>query len=143
MYYNPYEISKYSDKQLVDQIKKIIDQCDDTKDSVSALTDDVMRLTDVLYIYGELYTRAQKEYSLLKYENGIEETQIAYKKKAESKEKFPITYFNTLAQQEMLDKKKSEIDLQLNVNRLKYAYDATQEKINALKKKIESKKYEY
>lgn len=55
----------------------------------------------------------------------------------------PIGYFNNLAQEKMLEDRKKEYELQLTTTRLKLAYDATQEKINAVKKKIDAMKYEF
>lgn len=141
--YSPFNINSIKDETLVEQIEHLLSECNEGAETPMELSDNVVRMTDVLYIYGELLTRAQKEYSLAKYQNNSNEVQLAYKLKAESTEKMPITYFNSLAQIQMFDERKKEIDLQLNVNRLKYAYDATQEKINAIKKKIDSSKYDY
>lgn len=143
MIYNPFDVSKYTDEIIVERIKNLIDRCDDNADSVSGMTENVMNLTDVLYLYGELLTRAQKEYSLLKFQNNTKEVQLAYTLKKNTQEKFPISYFNALAQQQMMEDRTREIELQQNANRFKYAYDATQEKINAIKKKIEATKYEF
>lgn len=143
MIYNPFDVSKYTDEIIVERIKNLIDRCDDNADSVGGMTENVMNLTDVLYLYGELLTRAQKEYSLLKFQNNTKEVQLAYTLKKNTQEKFPISYFNALAQQQMMEDRTREIELQQNANRFKYAYDATQEKINAIKKKIEASKYEF
>ena len=140
--YSPFNINSIEDEQLVKQIERLLANCNEEADTPMELSENVIKMTDVLYIYGELLTRAQREYSLAKYQNNSNEVQLAYKLKGETTEKFPITYFNSLAQIQMLDERKKEMDLQLNVNRLKYAYDATQEKINAIKKKIDSSKYD-
>lgn len=143
MKYTPFNINAVTDKTLVEQIGYLIDACDENVDTPYELSENVVKLTDVLYIYGELYARAQKDYALTKFQNSSEETLLAHKLKTESNEKMPVGYFNALAQQQLLDKKKDEFDLQLNMSRLKYAYDATQEKINAIKKKIDASKYDY
>ena len=102
-----------------------------------------MRLSDVLYIYGELQTRASKEYSLVKYQNGIREVKLSHDLKKDSDEKANASYFNALAQEQMIIDFQREVELKTNVDKLKLAYDATQEKINALKKKMEAKRFEY
>lgn len=143
MIFNPFDVCKLPDEILVEQIKNSINKCNDEADSVAGMSENLMNLTDVLYIYGELLTRAQRDYSLLKYQNNTEEIQLAGKLKKESTEKQTATYFNAMAQQLMLEKRTKEFDLQQNVTRLKYAYDATQEKINAIKKKMDASKYEF
>lgn len=141
--YSPFNVKNLDDEYLVKQIEKLIDDCDESVETPMELSENVIRMTDVLYLYGELLTRVQKEYSMQKYLNGTSETQLAYKLKSECKEKYPIGYFNAMAQIQMKEDKEKEINLQMNVSRLKYAYDATQEKINAIKKKIDSSKYDY
>lgn len=143
MIYNPFEISRVSEEELVKQVKILVNRCNENEKDAIDFTQVVLDLTDVLYIYGELYARAQKDYSLKKYTNNTTETSLAYKLKSESNEKMPISYFNNLAQEKMLDDRKKEYELQLTTTRLKLAYDATQEKINAVKKKIDSLKYEF
>ena len=69
MYYNPFDIGKYSDEQLVEQIKKLLEECNDEAESVTEMSENIMKLSDVLYIYGELQTRTSKEYSLVKYQH--------------------------------------------------------------------------
>lgn len=143
MIYNPFEIARVSEDQLVNQVKFLVNKCNENEKNESDFTQMVLDLTDVLYIYGELYARAQKDYSLKKYNNNTTETSLAYKLKAEATEKMPIGYFNNLAQEKMLEDRKKEYELQLTTTRLKLAYDATQEKINAVKKKIDAMKYEF
>lgn len=142
MHYNPFDIKNISEDKIVKHIKDLINSLSED-DNISALSENVVKLSDVLYLYGELLVRAQKEYSLIKYQNNTKEVALAYKKKSETKEKYPMTYFSNLSQIEMENDYKQEIDAQMNVNRLKYAYEATQERINAIKKKIDSKKYEF
>lgn len=142
MIYNPFNIQGLKDEALVEHIKDLVDEYDDNADTTVALSDNVMLLSDVLYIYGELLARVQKQYSLAKYENGITETKIAYQLKSETAEKYPMAYFNAMAQEQNLDARREEFELQKKQTELKYAYDATEEKINAIKKKIDSIKYE-
>ena len=143
MYYNPFDIAKYSDEQLVEQIKKLLDECDDEAESVTEMSENIMKLSDVLYIYGELQTRTSKEYSLVKYQNDIREVKLAHDIKKESDEKATASYFNALAQERMIIDYTREVELKENVDKLKLAYDATQEKINAIKKKMEAKRFEF
>ena len=143
MYYNPFDISKYTDEQLVKHIEKLLKECDDTSENATDLAEDVLRLSDVLYIYGELQTRTSKEYSLVKYQNGIKEIKLAHELKSKSDEKAAASYFSALAQEQMVIDYMRETELKANVDRYKLAYDATQEKINAIKKKIDSKRYEF
>ena len=116
MMYTPFNINTVSDETLVEQIGSLLNSCDEDADTPYELSENVIKLTDILYIYGELYARAQRAYALEKFQNSSNETLLAHK---------------------------GEYDLQLNVSRLKYAYDATQEKINAIKKKIDAAKYDY
>lgn len=143
MMYTPFNINTVSEETLVEQIESLLNSCDEEVDTPYELSENVIKLTDILYIYGELYARAQRAYALEKFQNSTNETLLAHKLKSESTEKMPVGYFSALAQQQMLEQKKDEYDLQLNVSRLKYAYDATQEKINAIKKKIDAAKYDY
>lgn len=87
MIYNPFEIARVSEEQLVNQVKFLVNKCNENEKNESDFTQMVLDLTDVLYIYGELYARAQKDYSLKKYNNNTTETSLAYKLKAEATEK--------------------------------------------------------
>lgn len=141
MNYNPFDIKNLSEEDIIKHIKRLIDSCNERED-ISGLSENVIKMADVLYLYGELYSRYQKELALIKYHNDTKEVALAYKKKGKSNEKLPMAYWNNIAKTEMEEDFKKEVDAQLNVNRLKYAYEATQEKINTIKKKIDSKKYD-
>lgn len=140
---NPFYVENLNEETLIERITELADMYNDDAGSMTELSENVLLLTDIIYLYGELLSRVQKEYSLAKYENNILETKTAYRLKAETTEKYPISYFNSLAQEAILEERKREFELQRKQTELKYAYDATQERINAIKKKIDSMKFEY
>lgn len=140
--FNPFNLAKCTDEDLIKRIETLLSKINENGDMIGELSNTVIILSDVLPIYGELTTRLQKEYSLTKYENGIKETKIAYELKSQSTTKLPVSYFNALAQEKMLEDKKKEFELQMKTQQMKYAFEATQEKINAIKKKMDSIKFE-
>ena len=102
-----------------------------------------MYLTDVLFLYGEMRSRNQERYSLLKYENDIKEKELIEELKKASTEKKTADFYKMEAAKQMKKDMEAEFKAQGDVKRLELAYDATQEKINAVKKKIEALKYEF
>lgn len=143
MIYNPFEIQQTSEEELVNAIKILVEKCNENEQEMSDFATTVIDLTDVLYIYGELYARTQKDYLLKKYNNNTKEAKLEYQIKKEATEKGSSSYYKAIAQEKMLKDREEEYNLQLSATRLKLAYDSTQEKINALKKKIDAMKYEF
>lgn len=140
--FNPFNLAKTSEEDLVKKIDELLGEINEDYELMSELSNNVMILSDILPIYGELQARLQKEYSLAKYQNSIKETKIAYELKAECATKYPMSYFNAMAQERMIEERREEMELQMRAQQMKYAFEATQEKINAVKKKIESIKFE-
>lgn len=142
--FNPFNLKNETDDNIIDRITSLMDEIDEEADTMVVLSDNVILLTDVIYLYGELIARLQKKAALLKMQNNNEESMLAFKLKSEWKNgKAPaIAYFNTQAAIQMTEKRNEEIEVGSQLTRIKYAYDATEEKINAVKKKIESIRYE-
>jgi len=142
--FNPFNLQNETDDNIIDKITSIMDEIDEEADTMVVLSDNVILLTDVIYLYGELIARLQKKSALLKMQNNNEESLLAHKLKKEWKDgKAPaLSYFSTQASIMMAEKREEEIEITSQLTRIKYAYDATEEKINAVKKKIESIRYE-
>lgn len=137
-FYNPFNLQKMSNTELVQNADTLINKCDDEADTEYQLSQNVLYLTDVLFIYAELVSRYQQDYNFAKYQNDIQETKISCELKQNSTEKRPVSYYNMLAQEQMLPIRKEEFNMQRRYNEMKLSLDATREKINGIKKQIDS-----
>ena len=137
-FYNPFNLQKMSNIELVQNADTLINKCDDEADTEYQLSQNVLYLTDVLFIYAELVSRYQQDYNFAKYQNDIQETKISCELKQNSTEKRPVSYYNMLAQEQMLPIRKEEFNMQRRYNEMKLSLDATKEKINGIKKQIDS-----
>lgn len=143
MYFDPFTVSQLTDEKIVEIITSSVAKCKPEAETVTELTENIMYLTDVLFLYGEMRSRNQERYSLLKYENDIKEKELVEELKKASTEKKAADFYKMEAAKQMKKDMEAEFKAQGDVKRLELAYDATQEKINAVKKKIEALKYEF
>lgn len=137
-YYNPFNLQKMTSEELVLNANSLIDKCDDEADTEFRLSQNVLFLTDVLFIYAELVSRYQHDYNFTKYQNDISETKIACELKQNSTEKHTASYYNMLAQEQMMELRRKEFEMQRRYNEMKLSLEATKEKINGIKKQIDS-----
>ena len=76
-FYNPFNIQKLSNEELIEHVNVLLDKYDDEADTEYLLSQNVLYLTDVLFIYAELVSRYQQDYNFLKYQNDLSETKIS------------------------------------------------------------------
>lgn len=137
-FYNPFNIQKLSNEELIEHVNVLLNKYDDEGDTEYLLSQNVLYLTDVLFIYAELVSRYQQDYNFLKYQNDLSETKISCELKQNSTEKHPVSYYNMLAQEQMLTLRKEEFESQKRWCEMKLSLEATKEKINGIKKQIDS-----
>lgn len=145
--FNPFDLQNATQEQLTEEVKNLIDQIKEDADTPLDLSDNVLVYSKLLYLYGEIIVRCEKAYSLIKLENKNKELVLANDLKdqwqKEHEGKAPnAKYFDAKVALEMKEDKLKEIRRAEQVDRFRNAYDATKEKMNAVKRKIDSIRYE-
>lgn len=103
--------------------------------------------SDLLMIYGEFISRLQESCSLLKIEADNQRDKNIYKLRKDwaetSSEKVPaMSYFEAQAEDLVKDTRTKQKKAEAMLTRFKYAYSSLETKQNALKKKLETLRYE-
>ena len=145
--FNPFDLPNATQEQLTNEVKKLIDAIDENADTPVTLSENVLIYSQLLYLYGEIRVRCQKAYSMVKLENKNKELILLNDIKDEwSKDhdgKAPTAkYFEAKVALQMKEDRLKEIKCAEQVERFDNAYDATKEKMNAVKRKIDSIRYE-
>lgn len=145
--FNPFNIATATEQNIADTYTNLQERIDEEADTVYLIAQNIEIYANMCYLLGEIIARVTEQYELLKTEINIEENQALYSLRnnwrEENDEKAPaISYFQAMAKQLVKDKYRELARLNAKVSRFKRAYESTVEKINALKKKIDSIKYE-
>jgi len=143
---NPYEIKKWSEEQIKDQVNTIISIYKIDDETLIGMAKQVNLLSDLLCIYGEEIARLTEKYELSKLQNDIRENKEIYRQRNNYKdttsEKTPsIKYFEAIASEIVQDDRQDEMQLKADLTRFKRAYESIETKQNAIKKKMETVNY--
>ena len=145
--FNPFEIKKKSEielKNIYEQVyKELLDECN----TMFEYAHNIEVYSNLNYIIGEIVARLQKDVIELKtkirIDTAITQTNERKNWNSEVDGKPPaISYFEALATRFSQDDINRLADKECSLMRFKNAYKSTEEKINALKKKMESIKFE-
>lgn len=145
--FNPFEIKKKSElelKKIYDEVyKDLLVECETMYDYAH----NIEVYSNLNYIIGEIVARLQKDVIELKTKIKIDTAMVQTEERKnwniEVDGKAPaIAYFEALATRFSQDDINKLADKECSLSRFKNAYKSIEEKINALKKKMESIKYE-
>lgn len=145
--FNPFEIKKKNEIELKNIYEAVYSELLDEPSTMFEYAHNIEVYSNLNYISGEIIARLQRDVIELKTKIKIEMaiTQTSERKNwnTEVDGKAPaISYFEALATRFSKDDINKLADKECSLMRFKNAYKSTEEKINALKKKMESIRYE-
>lgn len=145
--FNPWQIQSWKDEDICIQVNELIKQYNPNDDTMYGIAKNIEVIANINYLYGEMISRLTSSVAQLKLENNSREAKLVYQLRNDwtkvNKEKPPaISYFEAQAFDSVKTDREKELDKLALLNRFKYAYDSMSEKMNALKKKMESIKFE-
>lgn len=145
--FNPFKISDATDEQLAITYQAIFDKLIQEPVSMFQYAHNIESYANLNYLIGEMIARKQREYTTLKtsieIDKAIRQTEERKNWDKDLYGKPPaIAYFEALATRFCRDNINRLADLECSLKRFKNAYNSTEDKINALKKKLEAIKYE-
>lgn len=145
--FNPFEIKKKSEIELKEIYEAVYNELLDEPNTMYEYAHNIEVYSNLNYIIGEIIARLQKDVIALetkiKIDTAIVQTEERKKWNTEVDGKPPaIAYFEALATRFSQDNINRLADKKCSLTRFKNAYKSTEEKINALKKKLDSIRYE-
>ena len=145
--FNPFKIKEVSNSQLQEMYEETFSQLINEPNSMYEYAHNIEVYSNMMYICGECIARFTREIIELKTKIQIDTAvnQVDERKNwnIEQNGKAPaISYFEALATRMSKDDINKLADKECFLKRFKNAYDTLDVKMNALKKKLESIKYE-
>ena len=146
--FNPWQIKRWKEEEIQIQVTELMKMYDPENDTMYGISKNIEVISDINYLYGEMIARLTDEVAKLKLENDTKEAKETVRtRKAWAKDnpgdKAPaISYFEAEAKEIVKEMREKQYDKSSDLTRFKYAYESMENKMNALKKKLESIKYE-
>lgn len=146
--FNPFDIKNWTVNQVSEQLTLLQDNYLYTDvETMATLAENAENLANQLYLIGEMIARLSQDVLLAK--NEVEctvnkQVYIARKQWMETNSEKPpaMSYFEAMASEFVKEDRIKLAEKQSDLSRFKYAYEAIEAKMNALKKKMEAIKYE-
>ena len=145
--FNPFQIKKKSEielKNIYEEVyKSLLEECN----TMYQYAHNIEVYSNLNYIIGEIVARLQKDVlelkTKIKIDTSITQTEERKKYIAEVDKKPPaMSYFEALATRFSQDDINRLADKECSLKRFQNAYRSTEEKINAIKKKMEAVRFE-
>lgn len=145
--FNPFNIKSINEKELAGMYQEVFKKIIDEPNSMYQYAQNVEVYSNLNYIIGEVIARLTKNIIELKtqieIDRAIKTTEERKNWNTERDGKAPaMAYFEALGTRFCQEDIKRLADKECSLKRFKNAYISTENKINALKKKLESIKYE-
>ena len=145
--FNPFEIKKKTEIELKNIYEAVYNELLDEPNVMYEYAHNIEVYSNLNYIIGEIIARLQKDVieleTKIKIDTAITQTEERKNWNSDLNGKPPaISYFEALATRFCQDSINRLADKKCSYMRFKNAYKSTEEKINALKKKMESIKFE-
>ena len=146
--FNPWKVKRWSEDEIATQVSQLIELYNPEDDTMYGISLNIETIADINYLYGEMIARLTDKSAKLKLENDSKESKEVVRTRKNwitenPGEKPPaMSYFEAEASEIVREKRYEQIDASSDLTRFKYAYDSMEQKINALKKKQESIRYE-
>lgn len=145
--FNPFNIKQIEDNELAKIYEDVMKELFDDPNSMYEYSHNIEVYSNLIYIVGEMIARRECDVIKAKTKIEINKAKVITQKRQEwNKEeqgKAPaMSYFEALGTEYCLKDINTLAELESSLRRFKNAYSSMQEKINALKKKQESIKYE-
>lgn len=145
--FNPFNIKNWTNENIKQQLDVLIDKYNTEASTPYEYALNVENLANQLYLIGEMIARLYEDTNLLKSEVENESNLQVYKQRdvwcKTNEGKAPaIDYFKAIASDFVKDKREMLVKKESDLKRFKIAYDSLENKMNAVKKKIEAVRYE-
>ena len=142
--FNPFQIKKKNEIELKDIYEEVYKTLTEEPNTMYEYAHNIEVYSNLNYIIGEIVARLQKDVIELKTKIKIDTaiTQTEERKKWNDGKPPAISYFEALATRFSQADINKLAEKECSLMRFKNAYKSTEEKINALKKKMDSIKYE-
>ena len=142
--FNPFNIKNKTSKDLRDMYSKVFQQLLEEPNTMYEYAHNLEVYSNLNYIIGEVIARLTKDVIELKTKIKIDTAiNTTEERKHWSDGKPPaMSYFEGVATRMSKDDINSLADKECSLARFKNAYKSTEEKINAIKKRIEAVRYE-
>lgn len=145
--FNPFQIKKKNEIELKNIYENVYKDLLDDPNTMFEYSHNIEVYSNLNYIIGEIIARLQKDVielkTKIKIDTSITQTEERKRYINEVDKKAPaMSYFEALATRFSQDDINKLADKECSLMRFKNAYKSTEEKINSLKKKMESIKYE-
>lgn len=145
--FNPFRIGEWKDEEVQEQFETLLKQYDHEADIVSMMARNVEVLANQMYLMGEMIARYSERVANLKLEVKVKSALIIQEERNAwvriTATKVPAqAYFEAVADSRLEKERHQLIDCETRLTRFKYAYNATEERMNAQKRKIDAFKYE-
>ena len=144
--FNPFNIKNWTSEQVKEQFDILIDSLSG-EDTPFGLAYDIELYANLGYLCGEMIARFHEEFGSFKVEVESNINNATYRERKSwaelNTEKPPaMSYFESKAQTQYIGELKKLMKMESDLKRFKYAYDSIESKQNALKKKLESIKFD-
>jgi hypothetical protein len=144
--FNPFNIKNWQEAELVEQFS-ILERTITNGDTPYELSNDIDIYANLGYLLGEMVARYYQLSASLDAQLKVNLANATYRERNEwtktNPDKAPaMSYFENKAHSMFLDETMKLVEYEANLKRFKYAYDSIESKQNALKKKLESIKFE-
>lgn len=145
--FNPFNLSKVTEEAICEQIDVIASRFKPEADTPFDVAHNIEIGANIMGLEGEIIARYTRMYNSAKLENDKAEMLMAHKLRkewdVERDGKAPaMSYFEARAVERYQVSREKEFKLYESLTRFKYAYQSTEAKTNAWKKKLEAMRYE-
>lgn len=145
--FNPFQIKKKTEVELKNIYETVYKDLLEDPNTMFEYAHNIEIYSNLNYIIGEIIARLQKDVIELKTKIKIDTAMVQVEERKNYIEKVDkkapaMSYFEALATRFSQDNINKLADKECSLMRFKNAYKSTEEKINSLKKKMESIKYE-
>ena len=145
--FNPFTIDKVPAEEIQKTYTVLQGKIIEETDIPYQISVNIEIYSNLCFLLGEMISRIQEEHETLKVEKDIKENNLIYQLRDEyvknNSDKIPaIDYFKAQAKEQVKEEYLKLSKINSRLFRFKKAYDSCENKMNALKKKIECIKYE-
>lgn len=146
--FNPWNIKRWKEEEICVQVNELLNNYNPEDDTMYGISKNIEILSDINYLYGEMIARLSEEVAMLKLKNDTKEAKETVRTRKEwiaehPNEKAPaMSYFEAKAEESTKEEREEQYKKSSDLTRFKYAYESMEQKMNALKKKQDSIRYE-
>lgn len=146
--FNPFQMKQWTLQEISNQIDYLISCINNDAEEPYSIAKNIENISNQLFLFGEIIARLVRDRNQLKDEISAESKVNAYLARDEYRKKnkdckMPAqAYFEGIAEQKLVDKRKRLAELDCELTRFKNAYTSAENICNAWKKLLEAIKYE-